>query len=87
MHCGIVAHGSVAHTECPLVCCSTCKDSRGKCFRLPAADDEVGEGVDVEAEVLFHRLGEDVADALHMPVRDWESDKARWELDSRSRGG
>lgn len=50
----------------PLINC--CKDSSGKRFRLPAADDEVRERVGVEAVVPSRRLREDVADPLHMPV-------------------
>lgn len=35
---------------------------------MPAADGEVGEGVDVQAVVPFHRRRENVADPLHVPV-------------------
>jgi hypothetical protein len=48
---------------------TTCKDGRGECFGLAAADDKVRERVHVEVMVTFHRVGEDVADPLHMPAR------------------
>lgn len=48
---------------------TTCKDGRGECFGLAAADDKVRERVHVKVMVTFHRVGEDVADPLHMPAR------------------